>query len=159
MLKYVVWHLANIATDRLGKYVKLLNSMVHSLLKTDPPMTSSKKKRKNDTWHLTHDMCHLTCNTLWEFNILWKFQVRSSYGLDVKVFWIFGGKGWVSLLINDEGVCRTAPAKGLLNMVYSYLVITIASVIRDCQMLFLNIKLHSQLSFFSHGFVVMYSAV
>ena len=33
-------------------------------------------------------------------------------------------------------------------MVYSYLVITIVSVIRDFQMLFLNIKLHSQLSFF-----------
>ena len=52
-----------------------------------------------DTWQLIHD-------TWSEVNILSKFQVSSSYGLGVKVFWI-----------SEEGVCRTAPATpGLLNI-------------------------------------------
>ena len=52
-------------------------------------------------------------------NILWKFQLPSSYCLGLMILWRFGGKGslthsltdWLS----DKAVCRTAPATpGLL---------------------------------------------
>ena len=65
-----------------------------------------------DTWQVTHDM--------WgEVNLLSKFQLSSFYGLGVKVFWIYFNKWWrsqsVNKLINEKGVCRTAPATpGLL---------------------------------------------
>ena len=49
-------------------------------------------------------------------NHLSKFQFPSSYGLGVKMFWRYFHKGWLSQLISDRGVCRTAPATpGLLN--------------------------------------------
>ena len=50
-------------------------------------------------------------------NIVSKFQVRSSNGLVVMMFWRLGGKEWLSELFYPEGVCRTAPATlGLVNM-------------------------------------------
>ena len=40
-----------------------------------------------------------------------------TYGLGVKVFLRFAGRGLVSLLIKYKGVCKTVPAKmGLLNL-------------------------------------------
>ena len=50
-----------------------------------------------------------------------KFQLPSSYCLGLKVTWIYGGKGSLNdQLINDEGVCRTAPATpGLLDIAKS----------------------------------------
>ena len=74
--------------------------------------------------HMTHDTWHLTCDT-WHVTGLgrWTFSQNFSSltGLGLKVIWRFGGKGWVSQLMNewmnDEGVCRTAPATpGLLNI-------------------------------------------
>ena len=52
-------------------------------------------------------------------NIVSKFQVPSSNGLGVMMFWRYFHKGWLSDWINesmnDGGVCRTAPATpGLL---------------------------------------------
>ena len=69
-----------------------------------------------DMWHMTHDIWHLTHDRGGgEVNLLSKYQLPSSYGLGGKVFWIFGGKDWHTQLINDVGVCRTAPATlGLL---------------------------------------------
>ena len=50
-------------------------------------------------------------------NIVSIFQVPSSNGLGVMVFWRFGGKGSLTDWINDGGVWRTAPAiLGLVKM-------------------------------------------
>ena len=42
-------------------------------------------------------------------NILAKFQLSSSNGLGVMMFLRLGGKGSLTNLISDGGVCRTAP--------------------------------------------------
>ena len=76
------------------------------------------------------DTGHVTCDTWREVNILSKFQVPGSYGLEMKVSWGFGGKGslneWMNELINDCGVCRTP---GLLNIAstsfFGYIVLFI----------------------------------
>ena len=79
-----------------------------------PPPTSSnslnkKKREKNYTLHVTPDMCHLacdmwhmtcdiwhmTCDTWWGEIILLKVHLPSCYGLGVKAFWRFWGKGWL----------------------------------------------------------------
>ena len=71
----------------------------------------------HDRWHMTCDIWHMTCDMLWGVNILSKFQLPSCYGLWFIISWTLGGKGSrTDWLINDKGVCRTAPAKpGLLN--------------------------------------------
>ena len=46
-----------------------------------------------DTWHLTPDTWHLTCDTWSVVNILSTFQLPSSCGLGVMMFWRFGAKG------------------------------------------------------------------
>ena len=94
-----------------------------------------KKRRKNtcqrqhwthdtwcmtcDTWNVTYDMLQVTYDWWWEVNIIKTFQVPSSYGCGVKVFWRYFVKSVTLLIyqwISDIGVCRTAPAKpGLLN--------------------------------------------
>ena len=43
-------------------------------------------------------------------NILSKCQLSSSSGLGLTVFWIYFHKPSLTYLINDEAVCRTAPA-------------------------------------------------
>ena len=40
-----------------------------------------------DTWHLTPNTWHMTCDTWWGVNILLKFQLPSSYGLGLIMFW------------------------------------------------------------------------
>ena len=48
-------------------------------------------------------------------NILSKFQLPISSGLELRVLWIYFHKPWLSYQINYEAVCRTAPATpGLL---------------------------------------------
>ena len=94
-----------------------------------------KNKKTCDTWHVTCDMWHvMTCDTwhvthdMWLVvwgNILSKFQLPSSYGLWFMISWRLGGKGWLThsltQSINDEGVCRTAPATpGLLIRIQLY---------------------------------------
>ena len=75
-----------------------------------------------DTWHMTRDTWHLTSDNWRGVNILSKFQLPSSYGLGVLMFWRFGGKGRVTRLMNDKGVYRTAPTTpGLLISIYMYL--------------------------------------
>ena len=74
---------------------------------------------KPDTWQMTHDTLHVTHDRWGEVNLLSTLQLPSSYGLEVKVFWRFGGKSWLTYLINQlityGGVCRKAPATpGLL---------------------------------------------
>ena len=82
-----------------------------------------------DTWHLTPDSLHVTPDTWhmsftmwWELNILSKFKLPSSFDLGVMMFWRLGGKGWLtdwlSQLMSNGGVCRTAPATpGLLKII------------------------------------------
>ena len=72
-----------------------------------------------DMWHVTRDMWHVTCDTFGGVNILSKFQLPSSYCLWFMMLWRSGGKGWVTELMNDEAVYRTAPATpGLLIIVF-----------------------------------------
>ena len=58
-----------------------------------------------DTWHVTRDIWnmkrtwHVTCDILWEVNILSKFQLPSSYCLWFMILWRSGGKGWRTDLI------------------------------------------------------------
>ena len=64
-------------------------------------------------WHVTRD--------IWGMKILSKCQLHSSYDLGETIFWGYIHEGWLdqwkNQLINDEGVCKTAPATpGLLNM-------------------------------------------
>ena len=76
-----------------------------------------------DTWHMTRDMWHMTGGG--DVNFLSKFWLPSSYGLGVKVLWRYFHKGsltdWVSYFMNDEGVCRTAPATPGLLIKYDYM--------------------------------------
>ena len=70
----------------------------------------------HDMWHVTRDTWHVTHDTWCGVNILSKFQLSSSNGLGFMMLWISGGKGSVTRSVNDEAVCRTAPATpGLLN--------------------------------------------
>ena len=52
-------------------------------------------------------------------NIVSKFLVPIYHGLRVMVILRFGGKGSLSHLINDGGVCRTAPDTPRLLIIYS----------------------------------------
>ena len=87
-------------------------------------MTSDIWNMTSDTWHVTYNRWHMTCDTwkVGEVDLLSKFQLPSFYGLGVKVFWRYVHKGsltdWLnSFIMNDKGVCRTAPAtQGLLNI-------------------------------------------
>ena len=67
-----------------------------------------------DTWHVTRDMWHVTCDTWRRVNILSIFQLPSSNSLGFMISWRLRGKGsvteWINELINDNAVCRTAPA-------------------------------------------------
>ena len=52
-----------------------------------------KKNQACDKWSETPDTWHMTCDTWWGVIMLSKFQLPSSYGLGVMMFWRFGGKG------------------------------------------------------------------
>ena len=77
-----------------------------------------------DTWHLTHDMWHVTSDIwhathdLWQVGLggRWSFSHNfSSLALTVFEWRCFEGS--VTDLINNKGVCRTAPATpGLLKI-------------------------------------------
>ena len=79
-----------------------------------------------EMWHVTCDTWHVTCYIWCVVNFLSKFQLFSFYGLGFKMFWRFWRKGWLTQwtneLMNDEAVCRTAPATpGLLKrVVYNF---------------------------------------
>ena len=91
-----------------------------SMMSTKTDISGRFFEKTCDMWHLTHEMWHVTCDMWhgtpdrwWEVNILSKFQVPSSYGLGVKIFWRYFGKRvtqFINLSINNKGVCRTAPA-------------------------------------------------
>ena len=68
-------------------------------------MTCDTRNVTGDMWHLTPDVGHLV-----GVNILSKFQLPSSYGLGVMMFWRFGGKGSLTELMCNKSDCRTAPA-------------------------------------------------
>ena len=53
-----------------------------------------------DKWHVTCDKWHVTRDK-WHVNILSKFQVPSSSGLEMKVSWRFGGKGSLNEWLNE----------------------------------------------------------
>ena len=60
-------------------------------------------------WPLTHDTQRMV-------SIVSNSQVPSSNGLGEMMYQRLWGKGWITELVNDKGVCRTAPATlGLLN--------------------------------------------
>ena len=68
-----------------------------------------------DTWQVTRDTWHMTHDKQCGMNHLSKFQLSSSSGLGLTVFWIYFHKTSVSQLLIDEPVYRTARATpGLL---------------------------------------------
>ena len=73
-----------------------------------------------DARHVTRDMWHMT--RLGGVNILSKFQLPSSYRLWFTILWRSRGKGWVTQLINDKAVYRTAPATPGLLIIYTLYV-------------------------------------
>ena len=50
----------------------------------------------HDLWQMTHDIWHMKHDRWREVNIPSKFQLSSSYGLGVMLFWKFGGKELLS---------------------------------------------------------------
>ena len=56
----------------------------------------------HDMWHTTHETWYVKYETRYvgEESLLSKFQLPSSYGLGVKVFWRYFHKGWLTHLIN-----------------------------------------------------------
>ena len=50
---------------------------------------------------MTRDTWHVTSDKRWGVNILSKFQLPSSCGLAVKVFWRFGGNGSLIESVNQ----------------------------------------------------------
>ena len=84
-----------------------------ALLITAPPGTSFIHM-----WHVIPDKWHVTYDT-WKVGEGEPFQLCISDSLGAKIFWRYFHKGWltesVNQLMNDKGVCRTAPATpGLL---------------------------------------------
>ena len=77
-----------------------------------------------DMWHLTPDMWHVTHDT-WHVALCRRWTFSQNFSLPALTFWEkwcfedLKDKVPVSLLISDEGVCRTAP--GLLKMMGSSL--------------------------------------
>ena len=63
-----------------------------------------------NTWHVTRAKLHVTHDRWEEVKLISIFQLPSSYGLGVKVFWIYFHISWLSQWMNDKGVCRTALA-------------------------------------------------
>ena len=55
----------------------------------------------NYIWHVTYYMWHMTRDRWGEEDLLLKYQLPSSYGLRVKVFWRYFTKGWLNLWINE----------------------------------------------------------
>ena len=58
-----------------------------------------------DMWHVTQDMWHMIHDMLWWVSILSKCQLPSSYCLWFIIFQRFGGKGWLSELMNEWWGC------------------------------------------------------
>ena len=72
-----------------------------------------------DMWQVTHDMWHMTHDTYCGMNILSKFQLPSSFGFGLTVFWIYFHKPWLSYLMSHKAIYKTAPATpGLLNILW-----------------------------------------
>ena len=92
-------------------YFFLLNRVAP--LVTDPPPNSftTLSKRKEiwpltcDIWHMAYGIWHVIYDRWREVNLLSKFQLPSSYGFGMKVFWRYFHKGWMSQLINHLQRC------------------------------------------------------
>ena len=56
----------------------------------------------HDTWHMKHDTWHMTCN-MWHTPVGGEVnQLPSFYRFRVNMLWRFGGKGWLSWLMNES---------------------------------------------------------
>ena len=112
-VKHDTWHMTQDTLLNLNIVSKLFSLFLFYFLNVTP-----------DTWHMTHNMWHMTRDTrhvtlcgMWTVS-----QHFSSQALTLCDFWCFEDwkeKRWVTELsnelINQEGVCGTAPATlGLL---------------------------------------------
>ena len=79
---------------------------------TDPSRTSTNSlSTKNvipdtwqvthDTWHVSPDMSHMRCKRWLGVNILYNFQLHSSFSLGVIMCWRFGGKVSLTHWLNE----------------------------------------------------------
>ena len=87
-------------------------------------MTGDRWLVPDYTWQVTCDTWQMTHDTWFGVNICSKFHLFSFYRLGVVMFWLSGGKGSLTQLINlsghGESVCRTAPVTpGLLMILHS----------------------------------------
>ena len=85
-----------------------------------------------DTSHKTQDMCHVqndiwyvSRDTQWVVNIVSTFQVPSSNGLGVRIFWTFWGKGLVSFSFNWLQRClqNSSSYTGSVKYLFQYIII------------------------------------
>ena len=94
-------------------------------------------------WHVTCDRWHVTLDTWCGVNILSKYQLSSSNGLEAMMFWISEGKGWLTHSLNDEAVCRRAPATpGLLNNIMSTNIFYLPCFVHQFKTIFFLFNLH-----------------
>ena len=99
----------NIGLDGVGHhFVQIFLKDISFLKCKKNILTCDRWHVTGDTWQVTGDTWHLTPDTQCGINILSKYQLPSSSGLELKIFWLKDH----SL---DEGDCGTAPdTPGLL---------------------------------------------
>ena len=95
-----------------------------------------------DMWHMTHDMWHVT-RDMWHVTLGGRWTFPRNFSSLALTAWewkfvedIFTKDHWLKLineLMNEEGVCRTAPATlGLLMIAHAAAGICIYSNNRNC---------------------------
>ena len=108
-------------------------------------------------WHMPCDTWHVTHETWLVVNTVSKCQVSSSNGLVFMALWIFGRKGWPTCnqWMNDQGVCRTAPATPSLLKTWQNLSdifkIIITKILSNSQKLILNQFYQVKKNILPHG--------
>ena len=106
------WGLLNFTESRVGPVdtVGSIAKLNKNKKKKGREKTRERKPKivTCDTWYATCDTWQLTPD--WWWTLCQHFRSLSLNGLGVMMFWRFGGKEWLTLSINDESVCRTAPS-------------------------------------------------
>ena len=102
---------------------------------TDPPpnnfflLTCDKWHVTRDTWHMTHDMWQVT-HDMWQgTHMVWWTVYKNVRSLALTAWKLWRFEDWeekddlINYLLNDKGVCRTAPATpGLIIIVLFFVV-------------------------------------
>ena len=73
-----------------------VNIHTHGHTERQTDISTYRKHRPRGPMLWKSHSLFVTCDIWWGVNILSKFQYPSSYRLGNKVFWRFGGKGWLN---------------------------------------------------------------